>query len=57
MEDARKAASVWMTQPEDALSYVLLPQVAKDFLPRKFARVNKINIGIDDPLADGSYPV
>ena len=57
MEDARKAASVWMTQPEDALSYVLLPQVAKDFLPRKFARVNKINIGIDDPLAEGSYPV
>ena len=45
---------MWCTQPEDLLSYILFPQVAKDFLPNKFAKETLVNIGQepqDDPEA------
>ena len=38
IEQAKKEIGVWCTQPEDVLSYILFPQVAKDFLPAKFAK-------------------
>jgi oxaloacetate decarboxylase alpha subunit len=47
----------WVTQPEDVLSYAMFPQVAKDFLPRKFARETLTNVGLDEPIAEETYPV
>ena len=41
MEGARKEASAWATQEEDALSWIMFPQVAKDFLPKKFESADK----------------
>jgi len=38
MEQARMDSAEWSTQKEDALSWVMFPQVAKDFLPKKFAK-------------------
>jgi oxaloacetate decarboxylase alpha subunit len=56
MEQARKDAGAWSLQPEDALSWIMFPQVAKDFLPKKYARVNKRDVGLNE-LVDGSaYP-
>ncbi len=43
---ARAAVGPYMLQPEDLLSYVLFPSVAKDFLVRKFARETKQNPGV-----------
>jgi oxaloacetate decarboxylase alpha subunit len=37
LDAAAKAVAPWGLQPEDVLSYVLFPAVAKDFLMRKFA--------------------
>ena len=54
LEQAKKEIGVWCTQPEDLLSYILFPQVAKDFLPNKFAKETLVNIGQepqDDPEA------
>lgn len=55
LEAARKEMGVWMTQPEDVLSYVLFPQVAKDFLPNKFARENMLDIGLEPQEAPEAY--
>ena len=57
LEAARKEIGVWMTQPEDLLSYVLFPQVAKDFLPRKFAKENCVDIGLEEQVSPEAYPV
>ncbi|MDO5561977.1 MAG: pyruvate carboxylase subunit B [Synergistaceae bacterium] len=57
LEAARKEIGVWATQPEDIISYVLFPQVAKDFLPNKFARECKVDIGIQDQFDPDAYPV
>jgi oxaloacetate decarboxylase alpha subunit len=57
MESLRKEVEIWATQPEDVLSYAMFPQVAKDFLPRKFARETLINVGIDEEIAENAYPV
>lgn len=57
LEKLKKEAAAWMTQPEDVLTYAMFPQVAKDFLPKKFAKITKQNVGIDDPIAEGAYPV
>jgi oxaloacetate decarboxylase alpha subunit len=56
MEQARTDAGAWAQQPEDALSWIMFPQVAKDFLPKKYARANKRDVGLNE-LTDGSaYP-
>jgi len=57
LDAARKEIGVWMTQPEDLLSYVLFPQVAKDFLPRKFARENLVDIGFEEQVSPEAYAV
>ncbi|MDR1471291.1 MAG: pyruvate carboxylase subunit B [Synergistaceae bacterium] len=57
LEKLKGEISAWATQPEDVLSYAMFPQVAKDFLRKKFARETLINVGLDEPLADGTYPV
>lgn len=57
LEKARAEIAPWMTQPEDVLSYVMFPQVAKDFLPKKFARINKVDIGLNGTFADDAYPI
>ncbi|MDR3332916.1 MAG: pyruvate carboxylase subunit B [Synergistaceae bacterium] len=57
LDKLRKEVGSWALQPEDVLSYAMFPQVAKDFLPRKYAKETKTNIGLDDPIVEGSYPV
>lgn len=57
LEKLRKEIGSWVTQPEDVLSYAMFPQVAKDFLPKKFAKETLTNVGLDDPIAEDSYPV
>ena len=57
LEQARKEIGSWMTQEEDLLSYVLFPQVAKDFLPNKFARENKVDIGLEPQENPEAYAI
>ncbi|MCL2767609.1 MAG: pyruvate carboxylase subunit B [Synergistaceae bacterium] len=56
MEQARKNASVWATQEEDALSWIMFPQVAKDFLPKKFAMQTKRDVGLNELVDESAYP-
>lgn len=57
LEDARKAAEPWSLQPEDALTWLMFPQVAKDFLPKKYARVTQRDVGFGELVDDSAYPV
>lgn len=57
LEEARKAVEPWILQPEDVLSYALFPNVAKDFLMRKFARTLKRDVGFEDVIEGVAYPV
>lgn len=57
LEAARKEIGMWATQPEDIISYVLFPQVAKDFLPNKFAKENMVDIGNQPSYDDDAYPI
>ena len=57
MDEARRAVRAWSLQPEDALTWVMFPAVAKDFLPRRFGRVTKRDIGFGDPVDGMAYPV
>ncbi|HPU68272.1 MAG TPA: oxaloacetate decarboxylase subunit alpha [Acetomicrobium flavidum] len=57
LEEARKAIEPWILQPEDVLSYALFPNVAKDFLIKKFARTLKRDVGFEEPIEGVAYPV
>lgn len=57
LEEARKAVEPWILQPEDVLSYALFPNVAKDFLIRKFARTLKRDVGFEEVVEGVAYPV
>ncbi len=57
LEEALKEIAAWMTQPEDLLSYVLFPAVAKDFLVKKFARETKRDVGFQPLMGEAAYPV
>ncbi|SDX68660.1 oxaloacetate decarboxylase, alpha subunit [Acetomicrobium thermoterrenum DSM 13490] len=57
LEEARKAVESWILQPEDVLSYALFPNVAKDFLIRKFARTLKRDVGFEEIVEGVAYPV
>lgn len=56
LEAAAVEVAPWTLQPEDVLTYVLFPAVAKDFLPVKFARETKRDVGFQEELS-GAYPV
>ena len=57
LEAARVEVAPWILQPEDVLSQVLFPSVAKDFLPRKFARTTKQDVGLQTLEGEAAYPV
>ncbi|MDY4033620.1 MAG: pyruvate carboxylase subunit B [Pyramidobacter sp.] len=57
LEKARKEVASWITQPEDVLTYVLFPAVAKDFLVKKYARETMTDIGLNEFVDDSAYPV
>lgn len=57
LEQARKEIGMYATQPEDILSYVLFPQVAKDFLPAKYMKENKVDPGLQEQFSEDAYPV
>jgi len=57
LAEARRAVRAWSLQPEDALPWIMFPQVAKDFLPRKYARVTRRDVGLQDLVEEAAYPV
>lgn len=57
MEQARKDAQPWATQEEDALTWIMFPQVAKDFLPKKYAKANLRDVGLEEQADPAAYPV
>jgi oxaloacetate decarboxylase alpha subunit len=57
LDKLRAEIADWAMQPEDVLSYAMFPQVARDFLKRKFARETLVNIGLDEPITENAYPV
>jgi oxaloacetate decarboxylase alpha subunit len=57
LPSAQMAVATWALQPEDYLSYVLFPAVAKDFLPRKFARATYRDVGFGEALDGVAYPL
>lgn len=57
LENAREAVGPWILQPEDVLSYVLFPNVAKDFLMKKFARELKVDVGLAELVDGAAYPL
>jgi len=57
LEEARKVIEPWILQPEDVLSYALFPNVAKDFLIKKFARTLKRDVGFEEPIEGVAYPI
>ncbi len=56
MEQARKDAQPWMTEEEDALTWIMFPQVAKDFLPKKYARKHSRDMGLQAQADPAAYP-
>lgn len=57
LETAVKTVEPWILQPEDVLSYVMFPAVAKDFLLKKFAREMKVDVGVAELVDGAGYPV
>jgi oxaloacetate decarboxylase alpha subunit len=57
LEKAKEAIEPWILQPEDVLSYILFPAVAKDFLVRKYARTVKRDVGLGEALEGVAYPM
>jgi len=57
LEKAKEAIEPWILQPEDVLSYVLFPAVAKDFLVRKYARTVKRDVGLGEAVEGVAYPM
>lgn len=57
MEKAKKEIAPWLLQPEDVLTYVLFPAVAKDFLMKKYARETMTDIGLNNFVDGSAYPV
>lgn len=57
LEDAKKEIGTWATQPEDILSYIMFPQVAKDFLVNKFVRENKVDVGLEAQESPEAYAI
>jgi oxaloacetate decarboxylase alpha subunit len=57
LDRARADIAAWITQPEDVLSYVLFPAVAKDFLMRQYSKLNLRDIGLDEAVEEIAYPV
>lgn len=57
LKRAEKEISAWVSDPEDLLSYVLFPSVAKDFLVQRFARRNYRDVGLDKLIGGAGYPL
>lgn len=57
LDKARKAVGPWVLQPEDVLTYVMFPAVAKDFLVKKYSRETKRDVGIGELMDGAAYPV
>jgi oxaloacetate decarboxylase alpha subunit len=57
LEDAKKEIGTWATQPEDVLSYIMFPQVAKDFLVNKYVRENKVDVGLETQESPEAYAI
>jgi oxaloacetate decarboxylase alpha subunit len=53
IEDARKKVSYLAESIEDILSYILFPEVAKDFLKKKIAK--KYHLGIEILNGNNNY--
>lgn len=57
LDKCRRELGVLAVEPEDVLTYALFPQVAIDFLRRKYARKFKLDMGFERPWDEYAYPV
>ncbi len=57
LEGAKREIGYLALQKEDVLSYIMFPQVAKEFLENKYVRATKTDIGLEDTAVPGVYPV
>ncbi len=57
LDKAMEEIRAWVTQPEDVLTYVMFPAVAKDFLMSRYARINLRDTGLDKIEEEAAYPV
>lgn len=57
LEKALSEMKAWVTQPEDVLTYVMFPAVAKDFLMSRFAKINLRDTGLNTVEEEAAYPV
>ena len=54
---AKEEVGYLALQDEDVLSYIMFPQVAKEFLQNKYVKATKTDIGLEDIVEPGVYPV
>lgn len=57
LDKCRKELGLLAVEPEDVLTYALFPQIALDFLRRKYARKFKVDLGFEKPVDEYAYPV
>lgn len=58
LEEARREIANLMQQPEDVLSYVILPAVAKPFLEKRMEASTKLDLSkVDEELKEGKSSV
>ena len=57
LEKAKAEVGYLALQDEDVLSYIMFPQVAKEFLQNKYVKATKTDIGLEDIVEPGVYPV
>lgn len=57
LDKCKRELGVLAVEPEDVLTYALFPQIALDFLRKKYARKFKIDLGFERPIDEYAYPV
>ncbi|NCC95921.1 MAG: oxaloacetate decarboxylase subunit alpha, partial [Synergistales bacterium] len=57
LDKATSEISAWVTQPEDVLTYVMFPAIAKDFLMKRYAKLNLRDTGLGEVVEEAAYPV
>jgi len=57
LENAKTEIGYLAQKPEDVLTYVMFPEVAKKFLQDRYIKKTKTDIGVEETVADGVYPI
>jgi len=57
LENAKAEIGYLAEEPEDVLSYIIFPEIAKEFLQNRYIRRTKTDLGVEETEVDGVYPV